>query len=48
MVRDVTEQVNSADECSDQRTAELQTILQAFPDLMFRLDSGWALHRFYR
>lgn len=37
MVRDVTEQVNSADEL-DQRTAELQTILQAFPDLMFRLD----------
>ncbi len=39
MVRDVTEQVNSADEL-DQRTAELQTILQAFPDLMFRLDQG--------
>ena len=37
MVRDVTERVHSADEL-DQRTAELQTILQAFPDLMFRLD----------
>ena len=37
MVRDITEQVHSADEL-DQRTAELQTILQAFPDLMFRLD----------
>ena len=37
MLRDITEQVHSADEL-DQRTAELQTILQAFPDLMFRLD----------
>ncbi len=37
MVRDITERVHSADEL-DQRTAELQTILQAFPDLMFRLD----------
>jgi two-component system, NtrC family, sensor histidine kinase KinB len=37
MVRDITESVHSADEL-DQRTAELQTILQAFPDLMFRLD----------
>ncbi len=37
MVRDVTERIRSADEL-DQRTAELQTILQAFPDLMFRLD----------
>ncbi|CAG0932299.1 two-component system, NarL family, sensor histidine kinase EvgS [Thermoflexales bacterium] len=39
MVRDVTERVRSADEL-DQRTAELQTILQAFPDLMFRLDDN--------
>ena len=37
MVRDITERVHSAEEL-DQRTAELQTILQAFPDLMFRLD----------
>jgi PAS domain S-box-containing protein len=39
MLRDVTERVRSADEL-DQRTAELQTILQAFPDLMFRLDDN--------
>ena len=39
MVRDVTERIRSADEL-DQRTAELQTILQAFPDLMFRLDEN--------
>jgi PAS domain S-box-containing protein len=39
MVRDVTERIRSADEL-DQRTAELQTILQAFPDLMFRLDDN--------
>jgi PAS domain S-box-containing protein len=37
MVRDITERIRSADEL-DQRTAELQTILQAFPDLMLRLD----------
>jgi signal transduction histidine kinase len=37
MVRDITERIRSADEL-DQRTAELQTILQAFPDLMFRFD----------
>jgi signal transduction histidine kinase len=39
MVRDVTERIRAADEL-DQRTAELQTILQAFPDLMFRFDGG--------
>jgi NtrC-family two-component system sensor histidine kinase KinB len=39
MVRDVTERLRAADEL-DQRTAELQTILQAFPDLMFRLDDS--------
>ena len=39
MVRDITDRVRSADEL-DQRTAELQTILQAFPDLMFRLDDN--------
>jgi PAS domain S-box-containing protein len=39
MVRDVTERIRSADEL-DQRTAELQSILQAFPDLMYRLDAG--------
>ncbi len=39
MVRDVTDRIRSAEEL-DQRTAELQTILQAFPDLMFRLDDN--------
>jgi PAS domain S-box-containing protein len=39
MLRDVTERIRAADEL-DQRTAELQTILQAFPDLMFRLDDA--------
>ncbi len=39
MVRDITERIRSADEL-DQRTAEIQTILQAFPDLMFRLDDN--------
>jgi PAS domain S-box-containing protein len=39
MIRDVTERIRSADEL-DQRTAELQTILQAFPDLMFRFDDN--------
>jgi len=39
MVRDVTDRLRAADEL-DQRTAELQTILQAFPDLMFRFDDN--------
>jgi PAS domain S-box-containing protein len=39
IVRDVTDRIRAADEL-DQRTAELQTILQAFPDLMFRFDSS--------
>jgi PAS domain S-box-containing protein len=39
MIRDVTERLQAADEL-DQRTAELQTILQAFPDLMFRFDAN--------
>lgn len=39
MLRDVTDRIRAADEL-DQRTAELQTILQAFPDLMFRFDSS--------
>ena len=38
-VRDITARIRSADEL-EQRTAELQTILQAFPDLMFRLDDN--------
>ena len=39
MVRDVTDRIRATDEL-DQRTAELQTILQAFPDLMFRFDDN--------
>jgi PAS domain S-box-containing protein len=37
IVRDVTDRLRATDEL-DQRTAELQSILQAFPDLMFRFD----------
>jgi two-component system, NtrC family, sensor histidine kinase KinB len=39
MVRDVTDRIHAADEL-DQRTAKLQTILQAFPDLMLRFDKS--------
>jgi PAS domain S-box-containing protein len=39
IVRDITERIRSADEL-DQRTSELQTMLQAFPDSMFRLDDS--------
>ncbi len=38
-VRDIPARIRSADEL-EQRTAEFQTILQAFPDLMFRLDDN--------
>ena len=37
-VRDITDRLRSAEEL-DQRTAELRTLLQAFPDQMFRFDA---------
>jgi PAS domain S-box-containing protein len=39
IIHDVTDRIRAADEL-DQRTAELQTILHAFPDLMFRFDDN--------
>jgi PAS domain S-box-containing protein len=39
VVRDITDRLRAAEEL-DRRTAELQIILQAFPDLMFRLDGN--------
>jgi NtrC-family two-component system sensor histidine kinase KinB len=39
IIHDVTDRIRATDEL-DQRTAELQTILHAFPDLMFRFDDS--------